>query len=487
MSGSAATDTDRPLAPATAPPASPMGSGARHRWPDYSAVWRWHFYAGLFCLPFFCWLALTGSVYLFRPDVEAWLDRPFEALRIDGPRALPSSEVGAALAAVPGSVFSHYEPPATPTGAAQVVVGRDGHLYRVYVHPASLQAMRVIRDDHRLMELVSHLHGNLLLDSTGSMVVELAGSWGVVMILTGIYLWLPRKAARLGGVLYPRIRLRGRAFWRDLHAATGFWVSTVTLFLLLSGLPWAVSWGNYLTWVRNHWAATAGTPDWPIGGQAQSTSHFASPAIRTDGMPGMSDTEMAATSSPDPAPAPAADVSGLDKVAPLVQRLHVPPPVWVTPPAAGSADWTISSHIQNRPLRITYAVDPHTGHVTGTDRFADQNIVDKVVNVVVATHEGQLFGRINQVILLVNALALITMVVSAVVMWWRRRPTHALGAPQPGANPRFSTALVIAVAVLALLLPLFGLSLLLVQATERVILKRIPRVERWLGLARRAT
>ena len=89
----------------------------RRSWPDYAAVWRWHFYAGLLCLPFFCWLAITGSVYLFRPDIEAWLDRPYESLQLDTPRAAPSAEARAALAAVTGSVLSRYEPPATPTGA----------------------------------------------------------------------------------------------------------------------------------------------------------------------------------------------------------------------------------------------------------------------------------------------------------------------------------------------------------------------------------
>jgi uncharacterized iron-regulated membrane protein len=35
-------------------------SDTSRRWPDYGAVWRWHFYAGLFCIPFILWLACTG-------------------------------------------------------------------------------------------------------------------------------------------------------------------------------------------------------------------------------------------------------------------------------------------------------------------------------------------------------------------------------------------------------------------------------------------
>ena len=160
---------DRQVGPAT----EPQPSGARGSWPDYAAVWRWHFYAGLFCIPFVCWLAVTGSIYLFRPDIEGLLDRPYESLPLDGPRAAPSSEARAAIAAVPGSVFIKYQPSATPTGYAQVVVSQGGHPYRVYVQPRTLRAIKVERDDLRIMELMAHLHGQLLLGDRGSMLVEL--------------------------------------------------------------------------------------------------------------------------------------------------------------------------------------------------------------------------------------------------------------------------------------------------------------------------
>jgi uncharacterized iron-regulated membrane protein len=41
----------------------------------YRMLWRWHFYAGLICIPFVIWLAVTGSIYLFRPQIDAWVDR----------------------------------------------------------------------------------------------------------------------------------------------------------------------------------------------------------------------------------------------------------------------------------------------------------------------------------------------------------------------------------------------------------------------------
>lgn len=41
----------------------------------YRAVWRWHFYAGLFCIPLVITLAISGAIYLFKPQFERWADR----------------------------------------------------------------------------------------------------------------------------------------------------------------------------------------------------------------------------------------------------------------------------------------------------------------------------------------------------------------------------------------------------------------------------
>ncbi|HET6553074.1 MAG TPA: PepSY domain-containing protein [Dyella sp.] len=464
---------------------------ARRRWPDYAALWRWHFYAGLFCLPFFCWLAITGSLYLFRPDIEAWLDRPYESLHLEGPRATPASEARAAVAAVPGSVFSHYEPPATATGAAQVVVAREGYLYRVYVHPGSLQAMHVGRDDHRIMELMSHLHGNLLLGTPGSMIVEMVGSWGVIMILTGVCLWFPRGTKRLGGLLYPRLRGHGRLFWRDLHSVTGVWICAVTLFLLLSGLPWAASWGSYFTWVRNHWTATAGKPDWSLGGKEEPIptmahdmhmSHMASPNAKS----AISAAEMAAMRPPatgKDAMQPPLDLDALSTVVPVAAGLGVPRPLWILPPSPGERDWIVSSRNQDRTQRVSYAIDPN-GAVSGRKVFGDDDAVNRTINVAISAHEGHLFGRPNQAILLLNAIGVLLVAISSAVMWWRRRPAHLLGAPRPGASPRTSALLALgcALLVLTVLLPLFGASLLLILLLERLVLPRRSSLRRWLGL-----
>ena len=61
-----------------------------------------------------------------------------------------------------------------------------------------------------------------------------------------------------------------------------------------------------------------------------------------------------------------------------------------------------------------------------------EDIIDQIVGVGIAAHEGQLFAPLNQVLGVLTALGLITLCVSAFVMWRRRAPEGVLGAPPRG-------------------------------------------------------
>jgi uncharacterized iron-regulated membrane protein len=78
-----------------------------------------------------------------------------------------------------------------------------------------------------------------------------------------------------GGVIYPRLTRGPQAFWRDLHAVTGFWVSGLALVLLVTGLPWASVWGSAFKAVRTEMGWVKGKQDWTIGGRAADADDHA--------------------------------------------------------------------------------------------------------------------------------------------------------------------------------------------------------------------
>jgi len=470
---------------------------------DHRTVWRWHFYAGLFCIPFVLWLATTGTIFLFKPQIERFLDRPYDHLSITQ-RATANAQVQAALVAVPGSTLDSYELPHTSTSAAQILVDKGTQQFRVYVHPQTLQVLKLDNEDHRLENVIFKLHGELMIGDVGSWIVELAASWAVIMILTGLFLWWPRNANGLGGVLYPRLRQGGRTFWKDIHSVTGIYVSFFALFLLFTGLPWAKGWGGYLKAIRHFSAGHIVQQDWTtssseaIATRAARTSSDASgmsmmhdmPGMmgmrNMEGMEGMSSEHMenggmhrsryaSGLRGPDA-------FAAIDKMVATVAPLKLANPVLISPPLRAGGNWTAKSDTRDRPLRVDLVLDSKTGAILKQTDFHSKPWLDRVIGTGIAAHEGALFGIANQMFSLFTAVSLVTLSLSGLIMWWKCRPEGVLGAPVAQRRVRFSAALIALLVVFGLYFPFLGGTMILVFLTERFILRRIPVTQRWLGL-----
>ncbi|MFT8444175.1 MAG: PepSY domain-containing protein [Acetobacter orientalis] len=441
-------------------------------WPDRRTLWRWHFFAGLFCLPFVAFLSLTGAVYLFKPQIDDWIDWRYDHL----PIALspsPEQDVQAALSAVAQGVFLAYELPRTVQSAARVLVSRpDGQAVRVYVDRNTHTVLKTVLEENRFERLVFRLHGQLLLGNVGSVIMEMVASWTIVLIVTGVLLWWPRHQRGLAGIVYPRLGTKGRTRWRDIHAVTGVWTSVFLVLFLVSGLPWSFVWGHTLQSVENTLGRLTSVKDWEIGavpaaaviaghplGQPQKL-----PAKENMDMPGM-DMPAASTSF-----AEGDGISGLDTVVRTASTLSLPAPVIIT--SSGSL-WTVRSDTQNRPLRESMTVTPD-GHVVKQETFAEKGLMDRVIGYGVAAHEGQLFGKMNQAVNLLVAMGLLMMSSAATILWLKRKPEGSLGAPLALPTQTYGLGGIIILIILALFLPELGLSLVVLALANLIPIKTKP-------------
>ena len=452
----------------------------------YRTIWRWHFYAGLFVMPMMLVLSLTGAMYLFKPQVERWEERAWQGLETRH-AVSADQQLHAALSAYPGAKFHYYRLPDSPGDAAMFHLGLPGpgrQMRDVFVSPQG-EVVGALAPEHRVMDVVKDIHGQLLMGKSGSWIVELAASWAIVMVLTGLYLWWPRGRGA-SGVLWPRLSKGRRVAWRDMHAVTGFWVSGLALILLLTGLPWADVWGRTFKTIRAEMGWVKGAQDWTIGGEMPNApnhlehDHAAMMAI-SHAQAGSPDRQMRTR-----------PVVSLSHMVMLAKQEDLAFPVLVTPPGApgrfGKASqvhWTIRSDSQNRPRRTTITYDAMTGQELARETFADGHPIDRVVGYGVAWHEGQLFGWVNQLIGVVTALMLVTLSITGFNMWRQRKPAGQLGAPQAALSPPRRKSVVALITILAAALPLLAASLVVMWVVEVLLLRRLGRLARWLGISDR--
>ncbi|MDX6705588.1 MAG: hypothetical protein QOI48_1434 [Solirubrobacteraceae bacterium] len=477
----------------------------------FRAVWRWHFYAGLLVIPIIVILSLSGIVYLFKPQIDSVFYG--HVRNVDGRGATLSyaKQLAAVKATLPGASVTSVAPAPDSKRSTQFgVTTKAGRDWTVFVDPYTAKVLGH-RDNQRYLPAIAlDIHGSLLASrfmdekgKWGDRLIELATSWAVVLVITGMYLWWPRGRRRsLRQALTPRLRARSlRVRWRDVHAITGVAFSFVFLFFLVTGLAWSGVWGQKYNDIATKVGSSyppgtfdgvpskkvedvvkGGKPAWAAG------SLPVPPSATRGGRPGHTGhndhARLQAIRWNPEAGAP------LDAVVARAQQMGMAPGTIITFPADKTSSYAVSLYPDNdvepnqNALNERFAfVDQYTAKPVGDFRYGQFGVMAQATDFGIALHEGRQFGLLNQIGALVATLALLLSCATAIVMWRKRRPT-GIGAPRRAPNRKLGAGVVAITLGLGVLFPLLGLSILALLAFDFVIVKHIAPLRRALGAAR---
>ncbi|WP_443697726.1 PepSY-associated TM helix domain-containing protein [Pseudomonas sp.] len=441
----------------------------------YNLAWRWHFYAGLFVAPFMVLLALTGIIYLFKPQLDPLMYGDLLTVPAAEHALSADEQLQRAKAAYPRGTLSKYLPPADATSSAQFVMHDGGREVTVFVDPYRGTVLGTQDAKNNLQAIARALHGELMIGTVGDRLIELAAGWGVMLVISGVYLWWPRGKSS-SGVLWPRFTTRGRVFWRDLHVVTGFWGAALLLVMLLSGMAWTGFWGKQYAELWNRFPAAMWNAIPTSDQQARvlntATQQTVPWALENTPMPVSGDHAEHMNHGAMHA-APAAPTIRLQQVVDLATARKVEPGYSITPPTTAEGVFTVAVFANDPRNDATLHVDQYTGKVLADVRWEHYNGVARATETGVMLHEGKMFGWVNQLIVLLICLMILLSAVSGVVIWWKRRPAGGLGVPPLRHDlPKWKTAMVIMLG-LAIIFPLVGASLIVVWALDRLLLSRL--------------
>jgi uncharacterized iron-regulated membrane protein len=440
----------------------------------YNLAWRWHFYAGLLVIPFLILLSITGIIYLFKPQLDQLMYADLLQVPVAEQRLSADQQLAVVKQAYPQATIQQYLPPTAVGRSAQFVVDHAGQGLNLFVDPYRGQVLGSQDAQYNLQAIARQLHGELMIGTVGDRLVELAAGWGIVLVVSGLYLWWPRGSAG-AGVLWPRLASRGRLFWRDLHAVTGFWGALLLLFMLLTGMTWTGFWGAQFAGAWNHFPAAmwdaVPQSEQLAGSLNSSTRQTVAWAVETTPLP-LSDPHAAhnGQAMPDTTAAIAAQAS-LQQVVDTAAARGVLPGYSITLPKGEQGVYSVALFADDPRNDATLHLDQYSGAVLADVRWKDYGAVAKTVETGVMLHEGKLFGLANQLLMLAVCLLVLLSAVSGLIMWWTRRPQGSFGVPPLRHDvPRWKTAIVIML-LLGAAFPLVGASLLLIWALDWLLVR----------------
>ena len=397
----------------------------------YPWIVKWHFVAGIISAPIVIILALTGLIYLFKDNYEATQKATLAHVKQNTIRKMSYQEQWQLAKNEWEKLPSGVIVPQTENDATEFISGKFSHKSHLFIDPYTQKVNGKINVNETDMYKVRKLHGELLLGSYGTKVVELVASWMVVLIITGLYLYWPRGGG-IRNFFTVRTNQSKRILFRDIHALSGFWFSLFILLVLAGGLPWTDVFGKSYQWVQQ--VTKSGYPSTWEGKGLKSI--------------------------------PTGEPLALDVIVLKAKAMNLEGSTVIELPENPTDVYSVFNETTHLTAMEKIHFDQYSGKVLKKNNWADIGLMMKSRLWVMAFHQGE-FGPWNWFLMIFIALGLLLLSITAIITYFLRKKTGSISVPKVPSNVSPSLTLIIVICLMGVILPLFGLSVVFIFLIDK--------------------
>ena len=479
------------------------GAEGSRRW---RSIWRIHFYAGMFSMPFILLMALTGLVILYTQPIQDLTQGDIRTVTPAGEMISLDEQVAVVEAAYPDATAFDVMPPSDDDRPSRVFVD-DGSVsgMHVFVNPYTGEITGEVKPGSGIVGLSNRLHGFLNNETVtislpsvgafwddgpvmrdyvlGDLVLEILGVWTLVLVFSGLYLWWPRRSSQSTGskgarrLFTIRRGVTGRARWRDLHGVAGVLLLVAMVITIVSGMGWATYWGPNFNALAEEL-----TPGEPVD-QPASTSQVRGDLDRFGNqIPwATGDFPIPASYAP-PTDGTAAAPLSLDAIARIAEEEGMKPGYTIAFPSnetdeAGNTVYGSFTLYNSWPRHTGDARDVFVDQFTG-ETLAEQSVygygaIYRGMDYLVSTHMGTQLGIVSRIFMTLLCVLSIWSVISAFVMFWKRRRPGSTGLPRRPVDVRLSRRLTVMAVGMAVVFPQWGVTALAILAFDRFVIRKV--------------
>jgi uncharacterized iron-regulated membrane protein len=188
-------------------------------------------------------VSITGCIFCFQDEIQDAVHSWRKVVPVERPYLEPSVLKSIALNKYPAATANYMYYLGINRPASVIAnVPQKGFTY-IYLNPYTGQVLHTEGIKDNFFTVIEDIHLYLLLpDKIGSLVVGISVILFVLIMITGIILWWPkRKSDRKRGFT---IKWNGR--WRrvnyDLHNVLGFYATSIVIILAITGLGIDFNW-----------------------------------------------------------------------------------------------------------------------------------------------------------------------------------------------------------------------------------------------------
>lgn len=427
----------------------------------YNRFWRWHFYAAIFITPLLLTLTLSGIGYLFYTNVENHLyaDSFFGNSKYTTHLTIDEG-IEKAEAKFHGYSVNKVIMLEEPYNTRLTMTNSEGNQKYIFLDDNN-QVVDFQDANYTFSNIMRNLHSSLFIGGTVvNYLVELAACWAIFLLLSGIYMTFRKKTWKKTKSETQRITKRR---W---HSLLGVIITIPMIAIIFTGLPWSAVMGNFIyTAAQEH--PSIGYPE--LAQNPPNSDMNEIPwSTRKNELPSSSSqgNESDLTNN------------GAMSVGELINHIeeeHISKPYSIILPSSAESVYTVAKGSNtgvtgldvNPAEEVTAYFDQYSGNLISSVGYDEYGIIGKWFTWGIPLHEGHLFGWPNKIINLVVCLAFLYLIYLGFRTWFLRKQNGIISAPPVAKG--ISIPFCIFMIILGIIMPLFGISLLVVIFVELIL------------------
>lgn len=228
--------------------------------------------------------------------------------------------------------------------------------------------------------------------SVGKFVVGTTTIVFVIIMVSGLVIWIPRNRKSLSNRMSISLSKGWRRFWYDSHVALGFYATILLLVMALTGLTWSFG------WYRNAAYSLFGA-ETDMGGKSAAHAVKATPSDRREGKKPFNYVTW--------------DIAWekLRSVYPEYSYIKL-----------GNGTAEVSTNADGRMRRLDKVVfDRVDGHILQIDKYDDAPVSQKLRGIFYSLHTGNWGGVWSKILYLLAALTGGVLPLSGYYLWLKKR------------------------------------------------------------------
>ena len=356
-------------------------------------VFNFHLYLGLTAGLFLVLSGLTGSMIVFRDEIEALIYPELMEVAIRDERAPVQMVLDAVKQAYPQDRLLSLRMPRTPQQTYLLKMD-DAHGLFVYADPYSGEVLGAHRQENTLIGWIVLLHTELLIGEDGKNILGVSALLLICMCVTGFFLWWPPNGIKN---ISRGFRIRWAAPWKklifDMHRVAGIYAMIFLVIIAFTGV--SLVFNKTVAQLTNFVTASPSRP-----------------------APPLSDTSGAGRAIPP-----------LDEFLNQADRILPAPTTWINLPQTPQASLVVRKKMPEEfhpNGRSFIHFDQYTSEVLLVENASEAPSGTRIFNTFYPLHTGIIGGLPTRILQVVVGISPLVLFATGFIMWRNREKTKSI-------------------------------------------------------------